>query len=104
VTLPSPCPLFAEVSAIQPVCAVAVHPHSRAALIETVPSPPETPKLEGELVAVIWQWVGVGPVVLVTPLLPHAADIAAVVTANSRGPKRVTMDCRYKQRTSLMTR
>jgi len=98
VTLPSPWPSFAEVSEIQAACAAAVHEHSRATLIDTVPSPPDTPKLADEFVAVTWQWVGVGPVVFVTPLLPHAIDVAAIVTANSRGTTRATMTCRYKPR------
>jgi hypothetical protein len=94
VTLPSPCPSLAEVSEIQAACATAVHEHSRATLIETVPSPPDMPKLPDEFVVVIWQCVGVGPVVFVTPLLPHATvTAAAIVTANSRGPTRGTRGC-----------
>jgi len=98
VTLPSPCPSFADVIEIQAAWAAAVHEHSRATLIDTVPSPPDIPKLEAEFVAVTWQWVGVGPVVFVTPLLPHAIDTTAIVSANSRAPTRVTMTYRYKGR------
>jgi len=101
VTLPSPCPSFAGVNEIQLACAAAVHWHSRETAIVTVPSPPDAPKLADEFDAVSWHRVAVGPVVLVTPLLPHAIDTAAaVVTANSRGPRRVTMKCRYKCRST----
>jgi len=99
--VPSPCPSFAEVNEIQLACAAAVHAHSRATLTESVPSPPVTPKLDGDVVAVSWQRVAVGPVVLVVPLLPHAIDsAAAVVAANRRATERVTLEFRYKQRSS----
>ncbi len=104
VTLPLPCPAFADVSEIQLAWAAAVHAHSRSTLIDTVPSPPVTPKLEGDDVAVSWQRVPVGPVVFVTPLLPHAIDsAAAIAAANRRAPARVTLECGYKRRSTGAT-
>jgi len=105
VTVPCPCPSFADVSEIQLACPAAVHAHSRSTLTESVPSPPHTPKLDGEGVAVIWQRVAVGPVVLVVPVLPHAIDsAAAVVAANRRARGRITLEFRYKHRSSRAER
>ncbi len=89
--MPAPWPLAADVRVIQAARLAAVHAHSRSTVMLTDPSPPETPKLDAEFVAVIWQRVAVGPVVFVTPLLPQAAaNRAATAVANSRGLLRVT--------------
>jgi len=54
---------------------------------------------------VIWQRVAVGPVVLVVPVLPHAIDsAAAVVAANRRARGRITLEFRYKHRSSRAER
>jgi len=76
---------------IHAACDAADHEHSRATLTLIDPSPPETPKFDAEFVAVIWQCVAVGPVVFVTPLLPHATDSAdTITTRNRRGRRNLT--------------
>lgn len=70
----------------------ADHEHSRATLIVTVPVPPVTPKLDDELLTVVWHREAVGPVTFVTAELPHAADAAAAAAAaNSRARATVTV-------------
>src|SRR5580765_1008805 len=69
----------------------ADHAHSRATPIVTVPVPPLTPKLDDELLTVVWHREAVGPVTFVTAELPHpAAAAAAAAAANSRARATVT--------------
>jgi len=51
-TVPSPCPVAADVSWIQDAWLVAVHVHSRVIAIVSVPVPPSAPKLDEELAIV----------------------------------------------------
>ena len=88
---PSPCPVCPETISTHDAEAAAVQLHSRATEILISPVPPDELKLGTELVMAAWQRVAVGPVTLVTALLPHPA-ISAAPIANRRGRTRVFTD------------
>jgi hypothetical protein len=62
----------------------ALHEHSRATPIVTVPVPPAVPNDPVEFVTLAWHRVLVGVVMFVSVELPQAAVTRTVV--NSRGP------------------
>jgi hypothetical protein len=71
--VPSPCPSPPDTISIQAAVVDDDQAHSRAPVTFISPVPPDELKLGTELVTVSWQRVAVGPLTLVTALLPHAA-------------------------------
>ena len=90
VSVPSPCPLAAEVITIHDACDVAFHAHSRATPIAMVPTPPAGVKDDVEEVAFTWQRVVVvglaGLVTLVDVELPHATTHRSCDTTTAIRP------------------
>jgi hypothetical protein len=82
--VPSPCPVWPETISIHDADAAADQVHSRATVTFTSPVPPDELKLGTVLLMDAWQRVAVGPVTLVTALLPHATA-ATHTAANRRG-------------------
>lgn len=87
VMTPSPWPSLPERISIHAADVDDDHAHSRATDTCTSPVPPVEPKLDDGFVIEIWQRAAVGPVTLVTALLPQAA--AAVVMSNRRARARM---------------
>lgn len=86
--VPSPCPSLPERISTHDAEAVDDQPHSRATATFSSPVPPDELKLFAELVMDSWHRVAVGPVVLVTALLPQAVANARPA-ANRRARTRL---------------
>ena len=91
VMVPSPWPDCPDTSSTHEADALADQLHSRATETLTEPAPPVELKLGAELVMVAWQRAAVGPVTLVTALLPHA-DSHAAHPAYTRARRRMVTD------------
>lgn len=89
--VPSPCPSRPETISIHAVEVDDDQAHSRATVTFISPVPPAALKLGDELVIEAWQRVAVGPVTLVTALLPHPAVAAAMANRRAR-VRRLTGD------------
>lgn len=78
----SPCPCVSDRIVTQLDRLAAVHPHSRATPILTVPVPPSGPNDDVELVTAAWHRALVGAVTLVVVDAepPHAAAANAATT------------------------
>lgn len=88
VILPSPCPSFPDRISIHAAVVDEDHAHSRATATVSSPEPPDELKLDAELVIEGWQRFAVGPVTLVTALLPQETAVIAAIT-NSRALARL---------------
>ena len=87
MTVPSPCPLVADVIAIQLTPFEAAHVQSRDAAIVTVPAPPDAGTVSGELVTVTVQRTVDGDVCDVSEDVQDAAT-AQSATIKAKRPSR----------------
>jgi len=88
VIVPSPWPSLPDRISIHDAAVDDDHAHSRATLTVTSPEPPDEPKLDDAFVIDGWHRLAVGPVTLVTALLPQDTAMVAPA-ANSRALARL---------------
>ena len=86
--VPSPCPVCPDTISTQAADTAADQLHSRATVTLTSPLPPAELKFGTVFAMDAWHRAAVGPVTLVTALLPHAVRPAATM-ANRRALARV---------------
>ena len=87
VILPSPCPSLPDRISIHGAAVDDDQAHSRATVTANSPAPPDELKFEDEFVIEAWQRLAVGPVTLVTALLPQETAVM-VASTNSRALAR----------------
>src|SRR5687768_14617101 len=90
--VPSPCPVCPDTISTHAAETAADQLHSRATVTLTSPLPPAELKLGTVFVTAAWQRVPVGPVTLVTALLPHAVAQAATIANRRARTEEVTRE------------
>lgn len=92
VTRPSPCPSRGVLTEIQLASAVALHVQSRVVLTVTAPLPPVAGKLEGFVLAMIWQREPEGEVTVLTDVPPHRTAAADANRTKKKTAERRTTE------------